>query len=33
MNRYELKITDNISKKALRPDKYNSIVRWVQNDD
>ena len=27
------RMLDNISEKDLRPDKYNSIVRWVQNDD
>ena len=26
-------VFDNISEKDLRPDKYNSIVRWVPNDD
>ena len=26
-------VFDNISKKDLRPDKYNSIVRWVPNND
>lgn len=26
-------VFDNISEKDLRPDKYNSIVRWVPNND